>query len=175
MTPYVGDAEPPRLTCWRLTTTRVGGGGFCSFMPAPPIQEGPSIKRVHTLACILKSCLVVCFLAGGISYSSGPPIFVYTYISAYCRNRITTSHAPASTTAFRILITCNGKWPVANPSAPRCQRGQTGCQAANPRRVVPRSARSKERDPRPDAALDPNCKNTKRIDCETAEAEKIGK
>ena len=28
----------------------------------------------------------------------------------------------ASTTAFRILITCNGKWPVANPSAPRFQR-----------------------------------------------------
>ena len=62
-------------------------------------RKGLLSRRVHKLACILKPCLVVCFLAGGISYSSGPPIFVYTYISAYCRNRITTSHAPASTTA----------------------------------------------------------------------------
>ena len=79
-------------------------------------------RRVHTLARIFSSCSVACFLAGGISYSSGPPIFVYTHISAYCRNRITTSHAPASTTAFRILIFCNGKRPVVNPSAPRFQR-----------------------------------------------------
>ena len=72
-------------------------------------------RRVHTLACIFESCLVVRFFAGGIPYSSGPPIFVYTYISAYCRNRITTSHAPASTTAFCTLT-------VANSSAPRFQR-----------------------------------------------------
>ena len=36
-------------------------------------------------------------------------IYIGTHISAYCRNRITTSHAPASTTAFRILIICSGK------------------------------------------------------------------
>ena len=85
-------------------------------------RKAPLSRRVHTLACILKSCLVVCFLAGSISCSSGPPIFVFTYVSAYCRNRVTTSHAPASTTAFRILSICNGKWPVQNPSAARFQR-----------------------------------------------------
>ena len=111
MTPYAGDAEPPRLTCWRLTTTRVGGGRL-SFFHARNLLSRKALlsRRVHTLACSFKSCLVVCCLAGGISYSSGPPIFVYTYISAYCRNRVTTSRAPASTTAFRILMICNGRW-----------------------------------------------------------------
>ena len=40
-------------------------------------------RRVRTLACSPKSCFVVCFLAGGISYSSGPPIFVYTLIHIF--------------------------------------------------------------------------------------------
>ena len=113
-------------------------------------------------------------------------ICIHTYISADCRNRITTSHAPARTTAFRILIICNGKWPAVNPSAPRFQRPAltspqvklVGCiletsvaadfmgglmhylvqhklPGSKPTRIVPRSARliSKDRDPRPDAAL----------------------
>ena len=113
MTPYAGDAEPPRLTCWRLTTTRVGGGRLSLFFHASTSYPGrPSFQggRIRWHACLNHVWLLV------FSQEASPLqavlylcIYIGTYISAYCRNRITTSHAPASTTAFRILIICSGK------------------------------------------------------------------
>ena len=80
-------------------------------------------RRVHTLAAGMHFKIMFdCLFSRKRHLLFTRSSIVYTYISAYCKNRITTSHAPASTTAFRILIICNGKWPVVNPSAPRFQR-----------------------------------------------------
>ena len=55
MTPYAGDAKAPRLTCWRLITTRVGGGRLSFFhastsYPGRPSYQGECIPRHAVLS-----------------------------------------------------------------------------------------------------------------------------
>ena len=188
MTLYAGDAEPPRLTCWRLTTTRVRGGRL-SFSHASTSYPG---RASYQGGCIRWHAFLDHVWLFVFSQEASPiqAVLLSLYIHIYPNIVEIESqlHIPLQARPPRILIICNGKWPAVNPSAPRFQRPVltsqqvklVGCipeasvaadfmrglmyylvqhklPGSKPRRIVQRSARlfPKDRDPRPNAALDP--------------------
>ena len=77
--PYAGDAEPPRLICWRLTTTRVGGGHL-AFFHAITSYPRSSYQGGCTPACIFKSYLVILSRRRHLLCKRSPYLFIYIYI-----------------------------------------------------------------------------------------------